>query len=148
MNVNIPLHRVDVRQAVNTWFTAGQPEDARQNPVSLRVLPGQFRRIYLPGRPPADENGIDRTIAPDFCPHNVSPAWSLMAALPAPDPFFCRGNRIRRQRRTGIIPHNKQLIGYGNIYEHVCFFASRRWRKKSRNKAAASMSRIPSDTAV
>ena len=43
VDVDVAAHGVDIAQAVESWFAAREPEDARQNPVPFRESGGQFR---------------------------------------------------------------------------------------------------------
>ncbi len=66
VNVYIALHCINAGQPIATYFTARQPKNAGQNPVPLRIAPGQIGRIDLPRIPAPDKDSIQRLPSPYF----------------------------------------------------------------------------------
>jgi hypothetical protein len=88
VQVDVAAHGVDLAQPVATRLLARQPQDARQDPVAPRELPGQLRRPCFAGRPAAHEHRIRRGASADFCAHDVASAWRATAPVCSPAPLL------------------------------------------------------------
>src|SRR5688572_25164113 len=81
MYIDIALHAVHVAEPVNARLETREPQDARQYPVAIRMLPAKLRRPYLASRTTPDEYGIDRHICANFGAHHMFAARRAVTVL-------------------------------------------------------------------
>src|SRR5690242_17942201 len=80
MDVNVAAHCIDGAEPIPADFGSGEPQNARQYPVAVRLGALKLGRVDLARRPSAAKHGVQRRAGPDLRAHDVAAARRLEAA--------------------------------------------------------------------
>src|SRR5262245_62814675 len=111
MNVDVPTHRVDLAKAIKAHGAAREPQDARENPVAVRIARAELGCPGLPGRAPPDENCVERHASADLRSDDVPATGRAVAAATLSGPVRGRRYRIGRNEPGAIVDQCERLAG-------------------------------------
>jgi len=103
VDIDEATHGIDVTQAVVARLQAGQPQNARQNPVASWIFLTQGGLEDLSRRASRHEHGIFRLAGTDFGAYLVPAARGLLAAIYFAHTLAARGNPGLHKHLAGLI---------------------------------------------
>lgn len=118
VDVDVALHAVDIAETVEARLAAGKPEDARQNPVTLRILRTELWRPDFAGAATAAENAVDGLARADLGTDDMQAARGLVAVLLLACALERGRNRILGQQHACLVEHGQVLFGDGDFDFH------------------------------
>ena len=100
-----------IAQAVEAWFAAREPEDARQNPVPFRLESRQFGTVDFTSGPAPDKDRIFRLAGADPGTDEMLAARRAVAAAQLARPSAGRGHKIAADFPPTFVKQGQRLPG-------------------------------------
>jgi hypothetical protein len=103
MNIDHATQCIDLPPAVTTTLIAAEPEDATEDPVTLRIATGERITVQLPARATPDKDRIGGATGTDPDANMVTTARGTATAEALPNPIARTGDGVDPGLRRGAM---------------------------------------------